>query len=272
MNMEQPKKRGLFAMVMVALAVLAVVCVVTLKSTGLSNDSMLFGRRLGEEATKAENKMAFKAMKLNTKYELKSEQKTILRGGSVTDLANAAKAMKSNIYAGIKDMKKVVLEGLPGRNRASTPVVESKVEETKAEDQRREMPAVSVVKGAYKAMKGQIKTSMRTMKGLIMGTSDAGKWRKNMIISFITFLTKMRSVLFDVIKAIEKQSNGRDRLLFFDFVQFIFDFSTAVLRFILDFSPTYPTTTFLSNPNPKTTRIVTPLPDRCYFLVKARCH
>ena len=162
-------------MVMVALAVLAVVCVVTLKSTGLSNDSMLFGRRLGEEATKAENKMAFKAMKLNTKYELKSEQKTILRGGSVTDLANAAKAMKSNIYAGIKDMKKVVLEGLPGRNRASTPVVESKVEETKAEDQRREMPAVSVVKGAYKAMKGQIKTSMRTMKGLIMGTSDAGK-------------------------------------------------------------------------------------------------
>ena len=172
--MENQPKRGLMAMLLVTLAVIAVVCVMTFSSS--SNSSMHVGRSLSESAaTPAENKMAFKAMKLNTKYELKSEQKTILRGGSVTDLANAAKAMKSNIYAGIKDMKKVVLEGLPGRNRASTPVVESKVEETKAEDQRREMPAVSVVKGAYKAMKGQIKTSMRTMKGLIMGTSDAGK-------------------------------------------------------------------------------------------------
>ena len=173
MTMENQPKRGLMAMLLVTLAVIAVVCVMTFSS---SNSPMHVGRSLSESAaTPAENKMAFKAMKLNTKYELKSEQKTILRGGSVTDLANAAKAMKSNIYAGIKDMKKVVLEGLPGRNRASTPVVQSKVEETKAEDQRREMPAVSVVKGAYKAMKGQIKTSMRTMKGLIMGTSDAGK-------------------------------------------------------------------------------------------------
>lgn len=173
-NMEQPKKRGLFAMIMVAMAVLAVVCVVTLKSTGM-NDAVLFGRRLaGEEATKAENKMAFKAMKLNTKYELKSEQKTILRGGSLTERANAAKSMKTNIYAGIKDMKKVVLEGLPGKNKITyTPVV-SKVEETKAEDQRREMPSVGIVKGAYKAMKGQIKTTMRTMKGYIMATSAAG--------------------------------------------------------------------------------------------------
>ena len=175
--MEQPKKRGLFAMILVAMAVLAVVCVVTLKSTGV-NDSLLFGRRLeGVEATKAENKMAFKAMKLNTKYELKSEQKTILRGGSLTERADAAKAMKANIYAGIKDMKKVVLEGLPGKKSASTPTVfqsSKKTEETKAEDQRREMPAVTVVKGAYKAMKGQIKTTMRTMKGYIMATSATG--------------------------------------------------------------------------------------------------
>ena len=176
--MEQPKKRGLFAMILVAMAVLAVVCVVTLKSTGV-NDSFLFGRRLEAslEATKAENKMAFKAMKLNTKYELKSEQKTILRGGSLTERADAAKAMKANIYAGIKDMKKVVLEGLPGRNKEVTPVVfqsSKKTEETKAEDQRREMPAVTVVKGAYKAMKGQIKTTMRTMKGYIMATSATG--------------------------------------------------------------------------------------------------
>ena len=119
--------------------------------------------------------MAFKAMKLNTKYELKSEQKSILRGGTLTERANAAKSMKSNIYAGIKDMKKVVLEGLPGKKEGVyTPVVLTKVE-TKAEDQRREMPAVTIVKGAYKAMKGQIKTSMRMMKGYIMKTSADGK-------------------------------------------------------------------------------------------------
>jgi len=80
-------------------------------------------------------------------------------------------------------MKKVVLEGLPGKNKVVyTPVVQSKVEETKkAEDQRREMPAVSIVKGAYKAMKGQIKTTMRTMKGYIMKTSAAGAtfWEKH---------------------------------------------------------------------------------------------
>jgi len=181
MTMEQPKKRGLFAMIMVAMAVLAVVCVVTLKSTGVNDSAILFGRRLeNEEATKAENKMAFKAMKLNTKYELKSEQKTILRGGSVTERENAAKSMKANIYAGIKDMKHVVLAGLPGKKLASTPVVfesSKKTEETKSEkseDQRRQMPAVATVKAAYKAMKGQIKTTMRTMKGYIMATSAAG--------------------------------------------------------------------------------------------------
>ena len=182
MTMEQPKKRGLFAMIMVAMAVLAVVCVVTLKSTGVKES--LFLRRLdGVEATKAENKMAFKAMKLNTKYELKSEQKTILRGGSITDRANAAKSMKANIYAGIKDMKKVVLAGLPDKNTISTPVVfessSKKTEETKAEDQRRSMPAVTLVKAAYKAMKGQIKTTMRTMKGYVMATSANGTWKKN---------------------------------------------------------------------------------------------
>ena len=66
------------------------------------------------------------------------------------------------------------------------------------------------------------------------------------MVRTISFLTKMRSVLFDVIKAVEKQSNGWDLFLFFDFVQFIFDFSMTVLRFILDFSPTYPTTTHFS--------------------------
>ena len=174
--MEQPKKRGLFAMILVAMAVLAVVCVVTLKSTGMNATTTPSFRRLGGiEATKAENKMAFKAMKLNTKYELKSEQKAILRGGSVTIRANAAKAMKANIYAGIKDMKKVVLEGLPGKKEAVTPVVSvSKKTETKDEDQRRQMPAVATVKAAYKAMKGQIKTTMRTMKGYVMATSAAG--------------------------------------------------------------------------------------------------
>lgn len=171
-NMEQQKKRGVFAMVLVALAVLAVVCVVTLKSTSM-NDSMLFGRRLSLEATAAENKMAFKAMKLNTKYELKSEQVTILRGGSITDLANAARAMKANIYAGIKDMKRVVLAGLNDNKSSTNKPVVQKVVEKKTEEQRR-LPSVSIVKGAYKAMKGQIKTTMRNMKTLIMATSDKG--------------------------------------------------------------------------------------------------
>ena len=111
--MENQPKRGLLAILFVTLAVIAVVCVMTFSSS--SNSSMHVGRSLSESAaTPAENKMAFKAMKLNTKYELKSEQKTILRGGTIQQRHDAAASMKANIYAGIKDMKKVVLEGLPG--------------------------------------------------------------------------------------------------------------------------------------------------------------
>lgn len=111
--MENSRK-GLVSMMIVTMAVIAVVVCGVFFSTN-SMSPMQVSRRLGgTEATPQENKMAFKAMKLNTKYELKTEQKTILRGGTILERHDAAASMKANIYAGIKDMKKVVLEGLPG--------------------------------------------------------------------------------------------------------------------------------------------------------------
>ena len=155
-------RRGLVAAVAVMLAVVAAVFVVAVRmgpsAAGISGAAVT-NRKLGEVSTLLENKMAFKAMKMNTKYELKSEQKTILRGGTIQVRHDAAAAMKSNIYAGIKDMKRVVLAGLLDKRRRLSEAVE---------DVRRKLPSVRVVKGAYGVMKGQIKTSILLAKSSIL--------------------------------------------------------------------------------------------------------
>jgi hypothetical protein len=143
-------RRGLIAAVCVVLAVVAAVFMVSMRSTGTVVPSV--SRKLVGPSSLLENKMAFKAMKMNTKYELKSEQKTILRGGSIQIRHDAAAAMKANIYSGIKDMKRVVLAGLDKGKRRLTEVADSV---------HRKLPSVHVIKGAYAAMKGQILESPR---------------------------------------------------------------------------------------------------------------
>ena len=168
MTNESPK-RGIFAVLLVTLAVLAVVCVMTFTS----NAPMQTGRKLSEAATPQENKMAFKAMKLNTKYELKSEQKTILRGGTLQARHDAAASMKANIYAGIKDMKKVVLEGLPGaihnHRRLSDEATEEKSVPTekiaaKAKEVGGEAPtSKKEAKAEIKDLRSEIKTDKKML-------------------------------------------------------------------------------------------------------------
>jgi hypothetical protein len=216
-------------------------------------------RRLGEIASSAELKLAFKvnevvqgkinnykrvlntsaffshphqAMKLNTKYELASEQKTILRGGTIAERHTAAVNMKANIYLGIKDMKKVMLAGLTPKRYKPTmsPVSASSSSSSNGEKVdkkesdawidkwrqrrtaelarehssprtvavatattddanfnddralapayaaaiRRKLPGVHTIKGAYKVMKGQIKTSMLMVKQPLLLTPENG--------------------------------------------------------------------------------------------------
>jgi len=149
-------RRGLIAAVCVVLAVVAAVFMVSMRSTGTVPS---VSRKLVGPSSLLENKMAFKAMKMNTKYELKSEQKTILRGGSIQIRHDAAAAMKANIYSGIKDMKRVVLAGLDKGKRRLTEVADSV---------HRKLPSVHVIKGAYGAMKGQIKTTILLAKKPIL--------------------------------------------------------------------------------------------------------
>ena len=171
-------------------------------------------------------------MKLNTKYELASEQKTILRGGTIAERHTAAVNMKANIYLGIKDMKKVMLAGLTPKRYKPTmsPVSASSSSSSNGEKVdkkesdawidkwrqrrtaelarehssprtvavatattddanfnddhalapayaaaiRRKLPGVHTIKGAYKVMKGQIKTSMLMVKQPLLLTPENG--------------------------------------------------------------------------------------------------
>jgi len=180
-------RRGLIAAVCVVLAVVAAVFMVSMRSTAVGTVPSV-SRKLVGPSSVLENKMAFKAMKMNTKYELKSEQKTILRGGSIQIRHDAAAAMKANIYSGIKDMKRVVLAGLDKSRRRLTEVVDSV---------HRKLPSVHVIKGAYGAMKGQIKTTMLLAKKPILDPAADFNLRHALI----------HDMKFDIKKAITSERN-----------------------------------------------------------------
>lgn len=151
---QQPKSRGLFTMLVVALSVIAVVFVVSMKNGSMPSVPTL-GRKLVQESTAYENKIAFKAMKLNAKYEMKSEQRTILRGGTVTERHASAAAMKANIYAGIKDMKKVVLAGLVLSRRRLTSTKE------KADPFANKQTLENAAESKKEATKGAVNVEMK---------------------------------------------------------------------------------------------------------------
>jgi hypothetical protein len=180
-------RRGLIAAVCVVLAVVAAVFMVSMRSTAVGTVPSV-SRKLVGPSSVLENKMAFKAMKMNTKYELKSEQKTILRGGSIQVRHDAAAAMKANIYSGIKDMKRVVLAGLNKGQRRLTEVVDSV---------HRKLPSVHVIKGAYAAMKGQIKTTILLAKKPILEPAADFNQRHALI----------HDLKFDIKKAITNERN-----------------------------------------------------------------
>ena len=183
------KRRGLVAILLVAVTVVMMVCYMAIEPAV----TPMNGRKLSEEATGKENKMAFKAMKINAKYEIKSAMVTTLRGGSLQERHDTFAALKSNIYAGIKDMKHVVLLGLKdagGKRRMESPEDRPAVSSAKAHAQKfndepwswqsivneagRKLPSVHIVKGAFKAMKGQMKSTFIAFKGPIKATSKTG--------------------------------------------------------------------------------------------------
>ena len=153
-------RRGLIAAVAVVLAVVAAVVVVSMRSTNDSSGVFpTVSRKLVGHSTLLENKMAFKAMQMNTKYELKSAQKTILRGATGKIRHDAASAMMANIYAGIDDLK----AGLTKNRRRLAEAASAPGPSIF----HRKLPSVHVIKGAFEAMKGQIKTTLKVMKPLM---------------------------------------------------------------------------------------------------------
>ena len=182
------KRRGLVAMLLVAVTVVMMVCYMAIEPTPMSTN----GRKLeGVEATGVENKMAFKAMKINAKYEIKSAMMTTLRGGSVQERHDTFAALKANIYSGVKDMKHVVLVGLDKSKRRQMespedrPAVSANKNAQQLNDEPwtwrsivgeagRKLPSVHLVKGAFKAMKGQMKSTFIAFKGPVKATSKYG--------------------------------------------------------------------------------------------------
>ena len=185
------KRRGLVAMLLVAVTVVMMVCYMAIEPSTPTIST--HGRKLDMEATGKENKMAFKAMKINAKYEIKSAMVTTLRGGSVQERHDTFAALKANIYSGIKDMKHVVLMGLKTdgkRRQMESPEDRPAVKSAKEHAQQfndepwtwrsivgeagRKLPSVHIVKGAFKAMKGQMKSTFIAFKNPIKATSNLG--------------------------------------------------------------------------------------------------